>query len=265
MNMTSRCTVYLFVLGVGFLFPERHQERYPTRIHQPAQPAQPERKEDQRDGWRRGEPWRSSVGWDLRGGAQISSMECHQCYNKKFPGGVDSKRLEHLFRWVWMLEILTSEASAGPLSWKIAGKVLVNLGGWFTMVTMRTPISNKQIFVGQLFRFQTKILHHSCTQSTSHILKPPLLPPPFRGRKWVPVPGIILCSHPQYQLLCHRCHARYTLPRLCGCGECRLASGMDGTLVKFWWHGVTMGLGRKTRCPNLVLGDFSCRKIGFLA
>lgn len=87
MNMTSRCTVYLFVLGVGFLFPERHQERYPTRIHQPAQSAQPERKEDQRDGWRRGEPWRSSVGWDLRGGAQISSMECHQCYNKKFPGG----------------------------------------------------------------------------------------------------------------------------------------------------------------------------------
>lgn len=30
---------------------------------------------------------------------------------------------------IFLDEILTSEASAGPLSWKIAGKVLVNLGG----------------------------------------------------------------------------------------------------------------------------------------
>lgn len=116
---------------------------------------------------------RGEALWDeISEEAHKQSMECHQCYNKKLPGGVDSKRLEHLFRWVWMLEILTSEASAGPLSWKIAGKVLVNLRGWFTMVTMSTPkvrnswlriaanfapISNKQIFVGQLFRFQTKI------------------------------------------------------------------------------------------------------------
>lgn len=37
-----------------------------------------------------------------------------------------------------MLEILTSEVSAGPLSWKITGKVLVNLGG-VKMVPMFRP------------------------------------------------------------------------------------------------------------------------------
>lgn len=235
--MTSRCTVYLFRLG-GWVSFSRKASGKVSYEDPPASSINPARKE------RRSARW-MMAWWAV---AKLCGMRSPRRRTNNPWSVTNATTKNSKGGWIprdWNIfldEILTSEASAGPLSWKIAGKVLVNLGGWFTMVTMSTPTSNKQIFVGQLFRFQTKILHHSYTQSTSHIVKPPLLPPPFRGRKWVPVPGIILCSHPQYQLLCHRCHARYTLPRLCRCGECRLASGMDGTLVKFWWHGVMMGL-----------------------